>query len=685
MVAGILFLLLSCVVIGKALYLENCFAYDTNDDINHNFTGLYMAKQLLKDGAMPFFNYYNNFGTPLMGDALTYPFALQAIPYYLADINYYPLVATINKFVLCFLTLTALLIYYRMYSFSIFTSTATAICVFFNFPHFWFFAHHHYQATLIFTVSIFIAQKSAGKSNNLRLMFGAVAILFGLMIYSVSANLIVLCTPFFVLHPFLQRARRKAIVTNLAALFAGGIIGGIQIIATAAAAMSSARAVVSFSDGFYFKFTWTELILRLLYYVQYFRSQFCHINVVTFFPMILIAAYVVGIYLLYRNNYKMELSTTITLGLLPTLPVYVMLVHTEIWNALPIFKSTDITRLLWITMIFIGIGIGCFIEEIYKRAISNRLILVLIAVQAVATSFAVYLFLYKQAVTDITVVFGYISALLLLIIVAFRNRIVVTSSIVASAVRMVTGGAILLTIVVTYFPIINFVGNWAEPKQCASWNYFSDMFRIEVFSQTAERINPAGRFALNEFSGRGYELQIEVFGRHGGGGRSIMMDKKLNELLTSNNIIKNDDPLCGYHFVNPWEISTANRLGLRYFGTREFEKHENWQITDQWGDFYIYENQQKPTLVSLRDEWNNSTYVETFKIVGNDLIINLPQNKRSSKLLVAMTTRPGYTVKVDGISRSFSADEFGFFNLDINSADSVVVLSYNPLNLRWLM
>lgn len=683
MAAGSLFLLLCCVIIGKALYLDNCFAYDTNDDMNHNFTGLYMAKQLLKDGAMPFFNYYNNFGTPLMGDALTYPFALQAIPYYLADINHYPLVATINKFVLCFLTLTALLIYYRMYNFSIFTSTATAICVFFNFPHFWFFAHHHYQATLIFTVSIFIAQKSALQRDTNRLLFGTVAVLFGLMIYSVSANLIVLCTPFFVLHPFFLRATRKVIATNLLALFTGGVIGGIQIITIAVAAMNSARIGTSFSDDFLVHYSWSALMLKLLYYVNFYSSQFCHVNVILYFPIILILMYGAGIYLLFRNNKTVELYTTIVLGLLPTLPIYFMLVHTELWKALPILKSTDVTRVLWITMIFIGIGIGHFIEGVYKRTVDNRLILSMLVVQAAAALFAVYLFLNRQA--DSMVLSGYSSALLLLSIIAFRNRIAATRSTVGNAISIVACGFILITILFTYTPIVYFLGGWADPKQCTSWNYFSDMFNIQMFRQTAERITASGRFALNERSLRGYELQMEIFGRHGGGGRSIMMDGKLHEQLISRKIIENDDPHNVYHFVNPWETSTASRLGLRYFGTQVVEQHENWQIIDQWGNFYIYENQQKPTLVSLRDEWNNSIYVETFKIVGNDLIINLPKTARGGRLFIAMTARPGYSVKVDGIIRSFGVDEFGFFSLDVNTADCVVVLSYNPLSLRWLL
>lgn len=681
--AAILFLLLASVVIGKALFLDNCYAYDTNDDINHTFTGLYSAKLLLKSGAMPFINYYNNFGTPLMGDALTHPFALQSIPYYLADIEQYPLVATINKFVLCFLTLTALLIYYRTFNFSIFTSSATAICVFFNFPHFWFFAHHHYQATLIFTVSIFIAQKAAIHRESNRLLFGSVAALFGLMIYSVSANLIVLCTPFFLFHPLFLRPTRKAIATNILALFAGGLLGSVQIIATAAAAMNSARLGTSFSESFLFKFSWSEMVLKLFYYMQFAKVQFCHIDVATNFPVILILVYGAGIYSLYRNDKTAELSTTITLGLVPTLPIFFMLVHTELWKALPILKSTDITRILWITMIFIGIGIGYFIEAAQKRMLYNRLTLGMLAVQFAATIFAGYLVLNQRI--DSIVLFGYGFALMSLSLIAFRNRIVDSGSSYNNRISTVAAGLLIITILLTYFPIVKFVGVWGNPKQCRSWNYFSDRFDISIFRKNAERIVDSGRFALDVDSGRGYELQIEMFGRHGGGGRSIMMDKTLKKLLTSRDITANDDPICGYHFTNPWNASTANRLGLRYFGTMNQEQHENWQLFDQWGDFYIYENQQKPTFVSLRDQSNNYSYIDQFRIAGNDLIINLPKNSNGGKLLIAMTVRPGFSVTVDGAKRMAKADEFGFFNLDVSATDKTVKLSYNPLDLRWLL
>jgi hypothetical protein len=108
-------------------------AFDSLDDLNHTFAGIFMAKQQLAHGVMRFINYYNNFGTPLFGDVLTNPFAIHAIPYYFTDVYNYPLVLTINRFVLCIFTLTLLFLFYRTFSLSIFSSIAASVAVFLNF------------------------------------------------------------------------------------------------------------------------------------------------------------------------------------------------------------------------------------------------------------------------------------------------------------------------------------------------------------------------------------------------------------------------------------------------------------------------------------------------------------------------------------------------------------------------
>lgn len=685
--AGLLFLILASVVIGKALLLDNCMAFDASDDLNHTFTGLHFAKQLLAKGAMPYFNYYNNFGTPLMGDALTYPFALQALPFYFTDISNYPLVATVNKFVLCVATLTALLAFYRTFNLSVFASAMAAMCVFFNFGFFWHFAHHHYQATVLFAVCIFTFQRISIRKHDYTLLFFSVALLSALMIYSVSANLIMLCLVFFLLQPFFYRASRKALLLNTLALATGGVLGSFQIIATALAVMNSVRSAKSYVDVFYIKFTSFELLLRTLFQYKPAGVDIGHIYQVVYFPVCIALAYLAGLYLFYRDNNKSTFFVSLGLGGVPVLLTGLVLVNPGLWKALPLLKATDITRILWIAMIFVGIGIGNGIDAIRERALTRRQSLVLVLVMTMAAAVCT-LFVMTHKTSPLYAP-GYWLGSILLILSLVRSylneRLIKVPRSKLLHWRLISGVIILIAVVITYCPIVYVLGGWSSPALCASVNYFSDPSRNDPdLGLKVKRLSENGRFAIKTNSNQGIELVAETFARHGGGGRSIAMDGNLQALLLSKGMIENDDPLGGYHFAVPWNMSIASLLGLRYFGTPNAERHDNWHLIEQWGDFYIYENSQKPSIIYLTDAQGRITFVEAFRIEGNDIIVELPKNIDGMRLHVTITARPGFTVYVDGKEQAIGVDGFGFMSVDLAPLNKILRVSYNPLDFNWL-
>lgn len=687
--ALLLFLLLACVVIGKALLLHNCMAFDSTDDLNHTFTGLNMANKLLRSGVMPYFNYYNNFGTPLMGDALTYPFAIQALPYYFTDFNHYPLVSTLNRFVLCFATLTALLVFYRTFSLSIFASAMAAICVFFNFGFYWHFAHHHYQATLLFAVCILTFQRIAIRNSNHKQLFITVALLSGLMIYSVSANLILLCFVFFALHPFFYRTPPKTLVINAAALFSGGLLGGIQIITSAMALFNSARSHQSYVDAFDINFTSFDLLLRTLFQYRPAGSFNGHIYLVVYFPMFITLAYAIGLYLLFKEQHKRSLALSVALGLFPMLLTGLLLVNTWLWQALPLLKSTDITRLLWIAMIFIGIGIGTFTDALLSRAL-NKPLAWLIATAMTAAAYVCTMLVFSGKSYGLYAL-GYWAALALTL--AYLLQIHLSSAAarptivtyMASKWPYIAGTLVLVVIILTYGPIVHYLGNWGSPGTCRSANYFSETPAVNPdLGWKMGMLSESGRFALDTTSSGGLELISETFGRHGAGGRSIAMDAKLQALLLAKGLIQNDDLLSGYHFTKPWDTSMANSLGLRYFGTPKPEFHDNWQFAYKWGDFFVYENTLKPSIIYLQSERTRISFIDSFSITGNDLLIDLPKSSNGGRLHVTITARPGFSVYVDGKKQTFGVDIFGFMYVDITPANRIMRVSYNPLNLSGL-
>lgn len=686
---GVLFLLLSSVVIGKALLLDNCMAFDSSDDVNHTFTGLYMAKQLLSNGAMPYFNFYNNFGTPLMGDAVTYPFAIQAVPFYFADFVNYPLVATINKFVLCFATLCSLLVFYRTFNLSIFASAISAMCVFFNFGFFWHFAHHHYQATVLFASVIFTFQRVSIRKSSYKLLFFSVAILSAAMIYSVSANLILLCFIFFALHPLFYHRPIKAIVVNTLALLTGGLLGSIQVIATALAMMNTVRSSKSYVDAFFIKFSSFDLMMRALFQYDSGGVHIGHVYAAAYFPMIIVLAYTVGMYLYFRGKDYSSLALSLALGLFPVLLTGLLLINTGLWKAIPLLKSTDITRLFWIAMIFIGIGIGSFTDAIQGRTLNKQVTWKIVIVLTLATCLCT-LFVFSKR-TPAIYALGYWSALVLMI--TYLSQSYVTASLNDTAIHkyvlskwpFISGAIFLISIICTYCPIVHMLGGWRSPKLCQSVNYFNETPAFDLdLGQKVGRLSDTARFAMDIDSSKGIELVGETFGRHGSGARSISMDGKLQAVLLSKGVIKADALLSAYHFSVPWDNSVSSLLGLRYFGTPNAEKHDNWKLIDQWGDFYIYENEQKPTLVYFSDEHNKLTFIESFRIKGNNMYIDIPKTMNGGKLHVTITARPGVSLYVDGMRHAFEADDFGFISTDITSTDKVMRVSYDPLDFYWL-
>src|SRR4030043_2425252 len=85
------------LILAKVFIYPNCYSFDSHDEANHAFPGLHVAQVAIRAGELPTINFYNNFGAPLLGDALTYPFAVQAITYYFLDSH---LAMTVNRFVI---------------------------------------------------------------------------------------------------------------------------------------------------------------------------------------------------------------------------------------------------------------------------------------------------------------------------------------------------------------------------------------------------------------------------------------------------------------------------------------------------------------------------------------------------------------------------------------------------------
>jgi len=186
--------------ISKVFLIDGCYAYDANDEVAHTFTEIPLVWRMIREGYMPFINLSNNFGTPLIGDPVINPFALQAITYLILP-GY--LAATINRFLFIAGTASLLTYFYRRhFNFSRLISSicATLVAVSPNFNYFT--IHHPHQGSIFFFALVLIAQHSAKTKGAFRIW--AVGLSLFVLALSVGINALLLAIPFLVVHQFFE-------------------------------------------------------------------------------------------------------------------------------------------------------------------------------------------------------------------------------------------------------------------------------------------------------------------------------------------------------------------------------------------------------------------------------------------------------------------------------------------------
>src|SRR3990170_2637532 len=100
------------------------YPIDLNDESSHTFVEIPMVHDALMDGHILKMNLFNNFGTPLLGDPISSPFALHSITY----LFFKPHIALlINKTLLSFLSVLVLFFFYRRRNFSHFSAMVTSL------------------------------------------------------------------------------------------------------------------------------------------------------------------------------------------------------------------------------------------------------------------------------------------------------------------------------------------------------------------------------------------------------------------------------------------------------------------------------------------------------------------------------------------------------------------------------
>src|SRR3990172_1912053 len=122
------------------------YPQELSDESAHTFVELPMAHKALLDGHILKMNLFNNFGSPLIGDPISCPFALHSVTY----LFFKPHIAMlVSKILLAFLSVLVLFLFYSRRKLSALSAMLTALLTY-TAPIFFFFHHNHPHQGILF-------------------------------------------------------------------------------------------------------------------------------------------------------------------------------------------------------------------------------------------------------------------------------------------------------------------------------------------------------------------------------------------------------------------------------------------------------------------------------------------------------------------------------------------------------
>ncbi len=585
----------------KALVNKDCAAFDMSDDANHTFVHMMVVKEALTSGQMPLINLFHNFGTPLIGDVLTYPFSPLAWTYW-----FFPSADAmlINRFLAAFVTVALLSAWFHR-RMNRPLASACALMVVLTPAFLWCMAHHHYQLTMAWFAWGLMVQEDWTARRRWG-DFARLCVLFMLAFLSVSMNLMAIMVLFLIANQiFLLKGRCDTrFWLFLATIVSGMLLIMPDIIYLADAATRSARS------GAHYSLFGGGAVLG-------------HV----FWPCLGLG--LAGAWVAWRRHgRRTEAWRVVVLG--PALIVGVMGVmkFPLIWDALPFFHSTDLTRFYWMASVFVMLGAGLFLSWVMARP----------------------------------GMWGRITA------------VVIVSAILAMA------GTFAARRILGYYDL--------HTCRLNDSHYFSYKGSDLFLRPFAGAMAPYARVASDWISSDGLDIRVQRDHVLGSAGRSaVMVHAPFRDYLLAQDLIEIEQPLGTYHFKAPWDADKLASLGIRYvMGPRldTAAMARGWKLLVYGeGVLYLYENPLPVGLVYLKDTAGVRT-----PLTGNHLVLRggmiraeLPDIKSSEECVATFIHIPGWIAWVDGVERKIVAGPDRLMRVPVLPGDHELVMRFRPF--RW--
>lgn len=664
------------LILAKVVLYPDCYSFDSHDEANHAFPGLHVAQAAIRAGELPTINYYNNFGAPLLGDALTYPFAVQAITYQFLDSH---LAMTVNRFVIAVVTVVAAFGFFRIYL-GFFPALVCALLIYFNPVSFWYPVHQYQMAATFFFATVYLVNKFHIHKSALYLY--CLFALFSALILSVSINLVVLMIPTVLFWSFCRNRFRvdRISVAPLVAVVCALCLSYPQTFDFVQYFQASARA----SEGVYDSVLTTsrELFLGLIIppgeWIAY--NYGAQLQVTTYLSMPVMLAVLSGAWLI-RKKVAWKQSTLFVCGILPTVMAIILYMNSELRLAIPLVRSVDITRVFWFSLPFCYVYVGYFIASV-RLGILPRSIAALLLVTSVATVVVV-------RVLPETVEVSSLHSIILLLVMGGASVFVFTRRIARQAGRHTNmiagvGGALLIgSLVLVPIPIIVRVLGM-NTGSCGGTQYSASIAasRFDPYSLIG-LMEKGNRLAAEIHTHKGHDLRAASEGMLGSGARGIVVDKKFGKYLEGKQLVTVDQVPYGYYFSRPWQTGELSQLGIRYLLVNRSPDIEleakGWKCLGHAGQVSLYENPSTPTPVYLINDYSSPpAFIQDYRISGNHIYVYLPEIFSSSSLVVTILSRPGFEAEIDGKKSEIVTRQNGFIGIDVLPGNTMVEIRHHP-------
>jgi len=648
----ILAVMFSFVDISKVFTAPHCLAFDSNDDANHTFINLQQWRRILSQGQWPMMNVYNNFGTPLVGDVITYPMSPLSITYaFLPG----PKAMTLNRFIIGFTTLFLLFIFFHQ-RFEKTLTIGLSLCTYYAPGFLWHSAHHHFQMSLLLLTAFFLLQERFTRKMDAGTYIG-ICVLSIVMFLSVSLNVVlIMCLLVFGFQIYLSGGVKEK---SLWLVISGLVCGLIAVL----------------PDTLFFLQAASRSIRKL---AEYPVAATNGPNKVLLSPIVAAGIYTWAVYKEKRNR---DAGVIFWLGVFPFCIVLLSQAVPFLWKQIPLLGATDVVRLTWGASIFLMIGAGGLLLRWVQQDQGWRW-QVFICLLAVGID-AFYMPLLPEWQKEGRLILAFIWGMALL---GFSSCVLLGNGkikdiIVAQWMASFLAGSVV--VLYLYYGTVGVLG-LAYPQICkiSGLPAFSVEGSEKFLIQDKTHLIPVNSRVAYDFNTiNGLDLRGASEGLFGAGARStIMTNADFSVGLFNKGLVQFDNYTGDYHFSPPWRAKDLQELGISYVAQGSDDDSllaKGWKKIGKQKWPLLYQNPLPTGVVYLKKGDDLSPL--PFVVDGNGLDIRLPlQLQGTHQLVISLLGIPGWRAWIDGRETGFIEGDNKFLVLPVSGNDHLVRVRFVP-------